>query len=54
MVERLRSPCRLTDPITALVQGGAPQGMKFVDHEEVWHVNPDTGVGEWVPVAPQQ
>lgn len=32
------------------MQGGAPQNYKFVDHEEVWEIDPATGLGRWVPV----
>lgn len=32
------------------LQGGAPVGMQFVDYEEVWQINEETGQGEWVPV----
>lgn len=32
------------------LQGGAPVGMQFVDHEEIWQINESTGQGEWVPV----
>jgi hypothetical protein len=33
------------------VQGGTPANTKFVDYEEVWQVNPETGQGEWMPVT---
>lgn len=34
----------------ALTQGGAPEGLKFVDTEEEWVVDPATGQGAWLPV----
>ena len=37
--------------LPVLPQGGAPQGVKFVDYEEVWRINEATGQGEWVPVT---
>ena len=32
------------------MQGGAPEGLKFVDYEEEWQVDAATGQGRWVPV----
>ena len=32
------------------VQGGAPEGLKFVDTEEEWVVDAATGQGAWLPV----
>lgn len=32
------------------LQGGAPVGLKFVDTEEEWVVDPATGQGQWLPV----
>ena len=31
-------------------QGGAPEGLKFVDTEEEWVVDAATGRGAWLPV----
>lgn len=31
-------------------QGGAPEGLKFVDTEEEWVVDAATGQGAWLPV----
>jgi hypothetical protein len=31
------------------LQGGAPQHYKFIDHEEVWQIDPATGKGFWAP-----
>lgn len=38
-------------PMGSPMQGGAPEGMKFVDYEEEYRINEATGQGEWVPVA---
>ena len=32
------------------LQGGAPEGLKFVDTEEEWVVDPQSGQGQWLPV----
>ncbi|KAL6776399.1 hypothetical protein ACKKBG_A20985 [Auxenochlorella protothecoides x Auxenochlorella symbiontica] len=40
--------------LLTILAGGAPPGMQFVDYEEVWQVNPETGVGEWVPATKQK
>ncbi|KAK2077091.1 hypothetical protein QBZ16_004725 [Prototheca wickerhamii] len=36
--------------LLTILAGGAPVGMQFVDYEEVWQINEETGQGEWVPV----
>ena len=33
-----------------LLQGGTPEGIKFVDTEEEWVVDKQTGQGAWLPV----
>lgn len=46
-------PCIHTSPLLLgclLYQGGAPEGLKFVDTEEEWVVDPATGQGQWLPV----
>lgn len=37
--------------LLTILAGGAPAGMQFVDYEEVWKVDPETGKGEWVPAS---
>lgn len=32
-----------------ILQGNAPEGFKFVDHEEIWQIDPETGQGKWMP-----
>lgn len=36
--------------VCCVLQGGAPEGLKFVDTEEEWVVDPATGQGAWLPV----
>lgn len=42
----------LLHPIHSILppQGGAPEGVKFVDTEEEWVVDAATGKGAWLPV----
>lgn len=40
---------QLTSSLTNRLQGGAPQGYRFVDYEEVWQVDEKTGRGYWAP-----
>ena len=44
---------RVEQQLLTVIQGGAPDGYKFVDHEEIWQINESTGRGEWVPVKRQ-
>eukprot|EP00887_Chlorella_sp_A99_P004002 scaffold11.g4002.t1 len=34
--------------LLTILGGGAPEGLKFVDHEEEWQVDQATGQGRWV------
>jgi hypothetical protein len=36
--------------VALLLQGGTPEGIKFVDTEEEWVVDKQTGQGAWLPV----
>ncbi|PRW60754.1 transcription initiation factor TFIID subunit 7-like [Chlorella sorokiniana] len=36
--------------LLTILAGGAPEGLKFVDTEEEWVVDPATGRGAWLPV----
>ncbi|KAI3429733.1 hypothetical protein D9Q98_010048 [Chlorella vulgaris] len=36
--------------LLTILAGGAPEGLKFVDTEEEWVVDPATGQGAWLPV----
>ncbi|KAL4436073.1 hypothetical protein ABPG77_005521 [Micractinium sp. CCAP 211/92] len=36
--------------LLTILAGGAPEGLKFVDTEEEWVVDPASGQGAWLPV----
>ena len=36
---------------TTFAQGGAPEGVEYVDQEEEYVVDPATGEGRWVAVG---
>lgn len=44
------SPPTHARPPPRWLQGGAPEGLKFVDTEEEWVVDAATGQGAWLPV----
>lgn len=44
---------KVAHDILNILAGGSPASVRFVDYEEIWEIDPETGQGRWVQVGTQ-
>lgn len=44
---------KVAHDILNILAGGSPANVRFVDYEEIWEIDPETGQGRWVQVGTQ-